>query len=166
MLHLVIAEAKKRNYILLIIAGFVFFMGLYVFLDFEGNENYSNLINEYGTFIFIIHLSINIVISILTSILVTFSIINFKLAKVEPKGSNAIPFVTFLFGLLTFGCTPCVVAFLAAIGIAFTPYVLPNGNLIWKFVALAFVIAGFIWIMYSIQNTKCKIRIEENNEKD
>lgn len=166
MLHLVIAEAKKRNYILIMIAGFIFFMGLYVFLDFEGNENYTNLINKYGVFIFIIHFTINIIIALLTSVMVTFSIINYNLTKVEPKGSNAIPFITFIFGLLTFGCTSCVVAFLGAIGIAFTPYVLPNGNLLWKIAALLIVIAGFVWIMYSIQNTKCKIRNEVKNEKE
>lgn len=161
MLSAIYIEAKKKNNILMMLGAFSFFLALYVFLDFEGNGNYTNLINEFGTGIFIIHISINIIIAILTSIMISFSIINFRLYKFEPKGSNAIPLVTFIFGLLTFGCTSCIVAFLGAVGIAFSPVVLPNGNLLWKFVALLIVILGFIWIMYSIQHTKCKIRNEE-----
>ena len=158
MLRAVINEAKSRNNILYLIGFFIFFFGLYVFLDFEGNTNYTFMIEEFGIFIVSIHIVINILIAILSSVMVTFSIINFKLTKVEPKGSNAIPFLTFLFGLLTFGCTGCVVAFFSAVGIAFSPIVLPSGNLIWKIAALLFVVLGFIWILYSIEHTKCKIK--------
>ena len=114
--------------------------------------------SNFGIGVVIIHVIINILIGVLSSIMVGFSIINYQLTKVEPKGSNAIPFITFIFGILTFGCTSCVVAFLAAIGIAFSPIVLPSGNLLWKIAALVFVILGFLWIMYSIEHTKCKIK--------
>lgn len=158
MLSAVIKEAKSRNNIFLLIGLFVLFFGLYVFLDFEGNTNYTIMIETFGVITVSVHIIINILIGILSSIMVTFSIINYRLTKIEPKGSNAIPFFTFLFGLLTFGCTGCVVAFFSAIGIAFTPIILPSGNMIWKLLALLFVITGFVWIMYSIQHTKCKIR--------
>lgn len=158
MLLLVKEEAKSRGNILMIIGLFIMFFGLYVFLDFEGNTNYQLMTEEFGIGITIFHIIVNIIIAFLTSIMVSFSIINFKLTKVEPKGSNAIPFFTFIFGLLTFGCTGCVVAFFSAVGIAFTPIILPNGNLLWKLIALLIVIVGFIWIMYSIQNSKCKIK--------
>lgn len=158
MLRAVINEARSRNNILYLIGFFLFFFGIYVFLDFEGNTNYTLMIENFGILIVSIHIIINIIIAILSSIMVTFSIINYKLTKIEPKGSNAIPFLTFLFGLLTFGCTGCVIAFLSAVGIAFTPIILPSGNLIWKLVALLFVILGFIWILYSIEHTRCKIK--------
>jgi len=158
MLTLVYQQAKTRQNILLHLALFVFFFALYVFLDFEGNTNYAIMTNQFGFGITLLHIVINLIIATLTSIMVAFSIINFKLTKVEPVGSNAIPFVTFLLGVFTFGCTPCVVAFLGAVGIAFTPLVLPNGNLLWKLAALALVVLGFLWIMYSIQHTKCKIK--------
>jgi hypothetical protein len=158
MLLIIKQQAKQRNNILLMVLLFLGFFALYVFLDFEGNTNYQLMTANFGIGVTITHIVINILIAILSSIMVAFSIINYKLTKIEPKGSNAIPFLTFIFGLLTFGCTSCVVAFLAAVGIAFSPLVLPNGNLIWKFVALLFVSLGFIWIMYSIQHTKCKIR--------
>ncbi|MBN2605015.1 MAG: hypothetical protein JXR62_04240 [Bacilli bacterium] len=158
MLAIVMKQAKQRNNVILFLALFVLFLGLYIFLDFEGNTNYTVMTDNFGIGIVLLHILINIIIGVLSSIMVTFSIINYRLTKVEPTGSNAIPFITFIFGVLTFGCTSCVVAFLSAVGIAFTPIVLPSGNLIWKLVALGFVTLGFMWIMYSIQHTKCKIK--------
>lgn len=158
MLTLIRQQAKQRNNILMFGLLFVFFLALYIFLDFEGNTNYSIMISNYGIGITLVHIFINVIIGVLSSIMVGFSIINYRLTKIEPKGSNAVPFLTFIFGILTFGCTSCVVAFLSAIGIAFTPIVFPNGNLLWKLVALLFVVIGFIFVMYSIHNTKCKIK--------
>jgi hypothetical protein len=159
MLEIVYKKAFERNHIILFFILLLVFFGLYVFLDFEGNTNYTTMINNFGLAVTFTHIFINLLIAFLSSVMVTFSTINYKLTKKEPVGSNALPFITFLFGVLTFGCTSCVVAFLAAVGIAFTPVILPNGNLIWKFAALAIVILGFIWIMYSIKNTKCKVKI-------
>ena len=158
MLLAVKDEALKRRNILMIIGLFIFFLGLYIFLDFEGNTNYSIMTDTFGLPITITHIVINIFIAVMTAIMVSFSLINYNLTKIEPKGSNAIPFFTFIFGLLTFGCTGCVVAFLTSVGIAFSPIILPNGNLIWKLVALLIVSAGFVWILYSIEHTKCKIK--------
>ena len=167
MLLAVKNEAFKRNNLLLLISLFILFLGLYTFLDFEGNQNYTIMVNNFGGFIVILHILINIIIATLSAIMVTFSVINYNLTKVEPKGSNAIPFLTFIFGLLTFGCTGCVVAFFSAVGIAFTPIILPAGNLLWKLAALGLVILGFLWIMYSIKNTTCKPKNlkEKTNEK-
>ncbi len=158
MLRTVMNEAKSKNNILYLLIAFIIFFSLYVFLDFEGNTNYRIMNEEFGMGIVSLHIIINVLIAILSSTMVIFSIINFKLTKVEPKGSNAIPFFTFIFGLLTFGCTGCVVAFLSAVGIAFSPVILPNGNLLWKLIALLLVVIGFTWIMYSIEHTKCKIK--------
>ena len=162
MLTAVKYEAKKRKNVFLLVGLFILFLGLYIFLDFEGNTNYNEMTEWVGLLVVLIHISVNIAIAILSAIMVGFSIINYNLTKIDPKGSNAIPFFTFIFGLLTFGCTGCVVAFLSAVGIAFSPLVLPAGNLIWKLVALLFVALGFFWIMYSIEHMKCRINnVEE-----
>lgn len=158
MLTLIWQEAKTKRNIGLMGLLFLFFLGLYVFLDFEGNTNYNIMTQQFGGGVTAVHITVNVIIATLTAIMVTFSILNYRLTRQEPLGSNAIPVVTFLFGLLTFGCTSCVVAFLAAIGIAFTPLVLPNGNLLWKFAALGIVLLGFVWILYTIHHSKCKIK--------
>ncbi len=158
MINVIIEKSKETKNILMYIGLFLFFLGLYIFLDFEGNTNYVVMTENFGLLIVSIHIFINIIIAVLSSIMVGFSIINHRITSVEPKGSNAIPFLTFIFGLLTFGCTGCVVAFFTAVGIAFTPIILPAGNLLWKIIALLLVIVGFIWIMYSIKKMKCKIK--------
>lgn len=158
MLTAVKQEARSKQNLLLFVLLFFVFTALYVFLDFEGNTNYSVMTANFGIGITLLHIVMNLIIAVLSSIMVGFSIINYRLTKQEPVGSNAIPFASFIFGLLTFGCTGCVVAFLSAVGIAFTPLILPNGNLLWKFAGMVFVLIGFLWIMYSIQNTKCKIK--------
>ncbi len=158
MLTLIRQELHQRQYRVLLAVLFAFFLSLYVFLDFEGAISYRVMTAEFGALVTSTHILINVIIAGLTSVMVTFSIINYKLTNIEPTGSNAIPFLSFLLGVLTFGCTSCVVAFLGAVGIAFTPLVLPNANLLWKIAALLFVALGFIWIMYTIQNSKCKIK--------
>lgn len=158
MLNAVKKEAYQRKNIILLTGLFILFFGLYTFLDFEGNTNYIIMTENFGITVVTIHILVNTGIAILSSIMVGFSIINYNLTKVEAKGSSTIPLLTFIFGILTFGCTGCVVAFLSAVGIAFSPLVLPAGNLIWKLVALLLVILGFIWIMYSIEHTKCSIK--------
>lgn len=158
MMTLILEKSKERNNIIMYILLFMFFFGLYVFLDFEGNTNYSVMIENFGIFTVSIHILINVIIATLSSLMVGFSIINQRMTSVEPKGSNAIPFLTFIFGLLTFGCTGCVVAFFTSVGIAFTPVILPAGNMLWKVLALLFVIIGFLWITYSINKIKCKVK--------
>lgn len=165
MLQLIKGELKQtKNWILLPIL-FAFFLGLYIFLDFEGNTNYQIMTEQFGIGIVMIHVMINIIIAVLSSIMVTFAIINQKLTKIDPKGSNAIPFLTFIFGLLTFGCTGCVIAFFTSVGIAFTPIILPAGNMLWKVLALLFVIGGFMYVMYTIEHTKCKVNLKEANNE-
>lgn len=158
MLEIVKKEFFLKKNLIIFAVLVLFFFGLYTFLDFEGNTNYKLMTEHFGIVITLTHILINIIIALLSAYMVTLSTINYNLTKKEPKGANAIPFLTFIFGLLTFGCTGCVVAFFTAVGIAFTPIILPNGNLIWKLAALLLVILGYIYIMYSIKNMKCKIK--------
>jgi hypothetical protein len=44
------------------------------------------------------------------------------------------------------------------VGIAFTPVILPNGNLLFKLIATVFVALGFAWILYRLHNTTCEIK--------
>ncbi len=158
MLTMIRQEARQKKYVLYGAGLFIIILGLYVFLDFEGNTNYTLMIQEFGALTVSIHILINMIIAILTTRMLLFSAINYNINKTEPVGSNAIPFLAWIFGLLTFGCTGCVVAFFSAVGIAFTPIILPAGNMLWKVAALVLVILGYIWIMYSIQNSKCKVK--------
>jgi hypothetical protein len=59
MLNAVKQEASKRNNILLILGLFILFLGLYIFLDFEGNTNYKIMADTFGITIVLIHIIIN-----------------------------------------------------------------------------------------------------------
>ena len=158
MLTMIKQEARQRKYILYGIGLFTIILALYVFLDFEGNTNYTLMIQEFGILIVTIHIIINMIIAYLTTRMLLFSAINYNINRTEPVGSNTIPFLAWFFGLMTFGCTGCVVAFFSAVGIAFTPIILPAGNMLWKVAALLLVVLGYVWIMYSINNSKCKVK--------
>ena len=84
MMTLVLEKSKERNNIIMFIILFMFFFALYVFLDFEGNTNYSVMIDNFGIGIVSIHIIINIIIASLSSLMVGFSIINQKITSLEP----------------------------------------------------------------------------------
>lgn len=158
MLTLVFQEQKKPKYVLLLAFYTLFFLGIYTTLDYLGNDTYATMIQTFGYVTLILHIVVNIIISILTGLMMSLTTINLQLTKKEPKGSNTIPMASFFLGIFTFGCTGCVVAFLAAIGISFSPMILPMANLPWKLLALLIVSIGFLYIIRSIQNTTCEIK--------
>ncbi|MGE4378614.1 MAG: hypothetical protein AB7E16_01740, partial [Candidatus Izemoplasmatales bacterium] len=63
-----------------------------------------------------------------------------------------------LFGLLTYGCTPCVIAFFSTIGISFAVAALPLAGLPYKLIALVLLIVGFFWLKYESNHVKCKMK--------
>jgi hypothetical protein len=159
MLSMVLSEQKKRKNILIWLTIFMFVATLYMFFDYLAYRSYRVMLDDLGGFIFSIHIGLNLAMAFLTSAMLSLTQIKLNLTKVEPVGSNTIPVVSFLFALLTFGCTPCVVAFLAAVGIAFTPIVFPMGNLLWKVILLLFIIASTGYILYSIDKGTCKAKL-------
>ena len=149
-------QLKSKNLgIWAIIFFFVFF--LYSFFDVLMFGSYQAMVNELGINIVGIHFIINGLLAFLTSMILSMSQLKLRLTKSEPVGSTGIPFFSFIFGLFTFGCAPCVVSFLAALGIAFTPIVFPNGNLLWKIILLALIIIGTLYILWRIEKSTCKV---------
>lgn len=159
MLQLVLSEQKKRKNIFIWLTIFLFVAFLYMFFDYLAYRSYRVMLEDLGGLVFSIHIILNLSMALLTSLMLSLTQIKLNLTKVEPKGSNAIPVVSFIFALLTFGCTPCVIAFFAAVGIAFTPIVFPMGNLLWKVILLLFIMASMVYILYSIDKGTCKAKI-------
>ncbi len=162
MLRLVLHEQKRPKNLMVLAVATVFLYGLYLFLDVLANASVPTLIEEWGLGLFVLHQFLNLTMAVLAGLMISTSHINLRLNGSEPKGGTSIPFFSFIFGLLTFGCAPCVVAFLSAIGIAFTPIVLPFGNLPWKLLLLGLLAGGLAWIFYSIQTTTCGLRRAED----
>jgi len=157
MLTLVWEKQKERKFIQLFFIMWAFVYGLYLFLDILYYGSINVMVDRLSPGLIVVHQITNLVIAGIATVMLSFSQIQLVLMKKEPLGGNSIPFSSFIFGLLTFGCAPCVITFLSVIGIAFTPLVLPFGNLVWKLILLAFMGLGMAFVIKRIQNTVCKI---------
>ena len=113
--------------------------------------------DQYSSTLVIINISLNILMAALSSLLLSFSTIMAQLKGKESMSSN-LSFVSVLFGVLTYGCTPCVIAFFSSIGIAFTVIALPFAGLPYKFISLALIVIGLIWTYNEIEHGKCKVK--------
>jgi hypothetical protein len=110
----------------------------------------------YGPLLPILNIGINIIMAVLSMGMMGLTSAQFDFSGRESQGSN-LSFASVLFGILTYGCTPCVISFFAAIGISFSVAVLPFAGLPYKFISLMIIIIGFVWILWSIQRTTCKL---------
>ncbi len=155
-MDLILMMHKTRKYILINIAMFVVFMVIYSVLDINANDSYNYLIETYGYSTFLLHITANIVISLLSSVVITWSYISMQVHKKDSKWTN-IPFVGVIVGFLTFGCTPCVVAFLSIFGITFAPMILPNANILWKLLVLVLILFSG-WMTIRSANKGCKVQ--------
>ncbi|QVK19925.1 hypothetical protein KHQ82_06200 [Mycoplasmatota bacterium] len=158
-MNLLLTLHKTKKYLAINIIAFIVFMIIYTLLDINGNDSYGAMSSSYGNFIVLVHILINTIISLVSSIVITWSYISLNINKKDVITTN-IPFIGIILGFFTFGCTPCVVASLSIFGITFAPLVLPNGNLLWKFLVLILVVVSAVITGFTI-NKGCSI--EKNN---
>ncbi len=156
MLNIVWQKQKEKKNIMILSGFFIFIYGLYFFLDWLAYGSFEALFADWSPALFIVHQGFNIAMASLAALMLSLSQIKLSVYKTEPLGGTSIPFLSFIFGLLTFGCAPCVIAFFAAFGIAFSPIVFPMGNLLWKVILLSLMFVGFLYILYSIDKGVCK----------
>ncbi|MDE8321440.1 hypothetical protein PT234_06070 [Erysipelothrix rhusiopathiae] len=134
----------------------IFFLAIYTLID-SFNLSYREMILEYGMYLVIINVFINLLMALLSGLLMVLNTIMVDLKGIESKGAN-LSFVSILFRILTYGCTPCVIAFFANIGIAFSVMALPLAGLPYKLLSLVLILLGLVWTRYEINNTTCKIK--------
>jgi hypothetical protein len=95
--------------------------------------------------------------SLLSALLLILSTAMATLKGKETISSN-VSFVSVFFGILTYGCTPCVIAFLGSLGIAFSVTILPLAGLPYKIISLVLILIGLVWTYYEIEHGKCKVK--------
>lgn len=160
MLAAAIQLQKTKKYIIQGILFFSFFILIYTLID-GLNMSYSNMIIEYGIYLVVINILLNIVMSFLSALLMNLSTAMVVLKGKEGKGST-FGFFSIIFGIFTYGCTACVIAFLASVGIAFSVIALPLAGLPYKLISFVLIVIGLIWVTKEIQNGKCKVEITNN----
>jgi len=151
---MVLQKQKEKKFILMNIAFLLFFVTLYTTIDFF-NMSYVEMANKFSIWLVIANVFINILMAVLSTIMLAFSSAQFDLTGKESKASN-LSFISVLFGILTYGCTPCVISFFAAVGITFGVIALPWAGFPYKLISLAILLLGTIWIIHRLTKTTCK----------
>jgi hypothetical protein len=147
---------KEKKYIIQGLIVFIVFMVLYTLLDFL-NIGYDGMLEEYGILLVIGNILLNITMAFVSAFMWNVSTGLVKLTGKEGKGSFVSSFAV-IFGMLTYGCTPCVIALFSTIGITFAVAVLPLAGLPYKLLALVLLIIGFFWLKYEANHVKCKVK--------
>jgi len=153
---MIIGKHKEKKFILINMLLLVTFLVIYFVLDISANDSYKELTNLYGVWVTVGHISMNILLAIASSVIVTWSFIALEINKKDNFLTN-VPVLGVIIGFFTFGCTPCVVAFLSIFGITFIPLVFPNGNLLWKVIVLIIILIGGFF-SYKLINRGCKVK--------
>lgn len=163
MFKLAILKLKEKRYIIQASFFFIAFMVIYQIVD-SLNMSYAEMRESYGQLLIITNITLNIVMSLLSTFLMHLSTVMVELKGKEGKGST-FGFLSVLFGILTYGCTTCVIAFFASIGIAFSVIALPLAGLPYKLVSLVLIIIGLFWIRHELINGQCKVHLKTNTEE-
>ena len=130
---------------------FSVFIIMYTLLD-SFNISYKEMAQIYGFYLVVLNIATNIVMALISAHMLVLSTNQFK----ELKSAN-MSFLSIVFGIFTYGCTTCVITFLASIGISFSVMVLPLAGFPFKMISLAIFIIGYFWTKREINNTVCSI---------
>jgi hypothetical protein len=121
----------KTKKLLLQGAGLVIvFMILYTMID-NLNLPMAQMAVMYGTGLVVLNVLTNLIMALGSAFMLNLSTAMAALKGKESAGSN-LSYASILFGILTYGCTPCVIAFLASFGIAFSVIALPMAGYPYK----------------------------------
>jgi hypothetical protein len=157
MLKLALKLQFTRKYLLQGLVFFTLFLAIFFILD-SLNATYEEMISTYGLYLVIINITLNIVMSFFSALLM-----NLSTAMVELKGkegkSSSLGFFSIFFGILTYGCTSCVIFFFASVGITLSVIALPLFGLPYKLVSLILIALGLYLITREIEKGKCKVEL-------
>jgi hypothetical protein len=149
-MQLLLMQHKTKKGLLINAGFFAAFLLIYVLLDINGNEGYGNLLALEGMTTLVLHIIMTVLLAIASSIVITWSYLSVQLFKKDVVATN-IPFLGVAIGFVTFGCTPCVVAFLSIFGITFVPLLLPMANLLFKILVFLLIVASGALTLYYVQ---------------
>lgn len=157
MLELVYQNMKQKKYLLYGILYFIIFLSIYFVLD-TLNGGYPKMVEDFGLWLVVLNLVINFIMSAISAYMMILSSAYVQLSGKEGKGSFLTSFAV-LFGMLTYGCTTCVITFFAVVGITFGVIALPLAGFPYKIMALVLIILGYVWLRYEIKRGRCKVQI-------
>ncbi len=135
---------------------FLFFLIIFTVVDYL-NTSYPEMAREFSKTLVAVNIALNIIMAAGSAFLMVLSSVMLKIKAIEPKGTN-LGVISIFFAMLTYGCTPCVIALFANFGITFSVIALPFGGLPYKFMTLGLIIIGIVWSLYDIDRGACKVK--------
>lgn len=136
-------DIKNLNKKVWLGAGTAFF-ALFSIVDYL-NMPYTQMSQSYGFWLVFVNITLNLLLSIIGGFMATLSDYVLEDKGIKTKGDN-LSFLSVVFGIFTYGCTPCLISFLAIFGINFSAIALPFAGLPYKFISLGLMILG-VWIL-------------------
>ena len=150
-MNIKIRDLDKKKFI----GTFILFCILYFNLDYL-NMKYSEMALKHGYWLVILNVFLNILMATMSSFMIVLSDYVLKVKGIKTMGDN-MSFASILFGILTYSCTPCVISFLAVLGISFSVAALPFGGLPYKFVSLLLILVGIFILLRELKRKSCKM---------
>ena len=161
MFKLALKLQTSKKYLIQGILFFLTFLLIYTVVD-RLNMTYPEMQATYGSILVVFNIILNVVMSFLSALLMNLSTAMVELKGKEGKAAN-FGFFSVLFGILTYGCTTCVIALFASIGIAFSVVALPLAGLPYKLLSFVLIIIGLLWIRREIEHGKCKVDLSKES---
>jgi hypothetical protein len=158
MIQAALKMQKERKYIIHGILFFIAFMLIFTIVD-GLNMSYPLMQSTYGTYLVVTNIGLNIVMSLFSALLFNLSTAMVMLKGKEGVSSN-FGFFSVMFGILTYGCTSCVIAVFTTLGIAFSVIALPLAGLPYKLLSLLLIMLGLGFMFYELKHGKCKVKLE------
>ncbi|MDO4604930.1 MAG: hypothetical protein Q4B23_03005 [Helcococcus sp.] len=146
-----IKELNKKYFFI----SFVLFSMLYFILDYL-NMGYSEMAKSHGFWLVLINILLNFIMAGMSAFMISLSEYVFKEKGIKTKGDN-LSFLSIIFGILTYGCTPCVISFLAVFGISFSVVALPYQGLPYKLISLLLLAIGIFIMFRELKRKNCKL---------
>ena len=156
MLNQALNLLKTKKFILQGLGLFVVFTILYAMID-NLNLPIAQMAETYGVGLVVLNVITNLLMAVGSALMLNLSTAMAALKGKESIGSN-LSYASIFFGILTYGCTPCVIAFLASFGIAFSVVALPLAGYPYKLISLVLIAIGIGWTMWEIEHSACKIK--------
>lgn len=134
---------------------FLVYVFMFILID---NLNYSFMkyTQDYGFFMSLFNTGLSLLMAFLSAYLLTQTHEIYKKNNFQSKSEN-MSYISILFAILTYGCTPCVIAFFASLGISFSVMILPFGGLPYKLFSLALIVFGIYLSQRDLKRTSCSL---------
>lgn len=162
MIKFALNKLKEKKYIIQGIIFFLLFLTIYIILDYL-NYREADINNKPSNIWVAVNIVLDVIMAFGSMLLMNLSTIMAEIKMNGEKGSN-LGFLSVLFGIFTYGCTSCVVTFLAAVGISFSPTIFPFINvwhgILYKILSLVLLDVGLFIVLYNIARGKCRVNLK------